>query len=85
MKLYESIVNLKINRITASELLKFAGQHGLTLSKTEAEDITKLIRGKSINIFDQSERKQLLGEIEKITSAKKAQQIEKLFDNMTGI
>jgi hypothetical protein len=84
LKLFESIVNLKINRITASELLDFAGQQGLTLSKTEAEDITKLIRGKSINIFDQTERKQLLTKIEKITGAKKAKQIEKIFHNMTG-
>lgn len=85
MKLFESIVNLKINRITAIELLEFAGQHGLTLSKTEAEEITKLIRGKSINIFDQTERKQLLQKIEKITGAKKAKQIEQIFHSMTGI
>lgn len=85
MKLFESIVNLKINRITASELLDFAGQNGLTLKKTEAEEITKLIRGKSVNIFDQTERKQLLKNIEKITGAEKAQKIEKIFYSMTGI
>ena len=52
---------------------------------TEAEEITNLIRGKSINIFNQTERKQLLQKIEKITGLKKAQQIEKIFHSMTGI
>ncbi len=85
MKLFESIVNLKINRITASELRDFASQQGLTLTKTEAEEITKLIRGKSINIFDKTEREQLLKKIEEISGAEKAQQIEKIFYNMTGI
>ena len=85
MKLFESIVNLKINRITANELLEFARQQGLSLSMTEAEEITNLIRGKSINIFNQTERKQLLQKIEKIVGLKKAQQIEKIFHSMTGI
>ena len=85
MKLFEIIVNLKINRITTSELREFAGQHGVTLSKSEAEEITKLIRGKSINIFDQTARKQLLQKIEGITGFKKAQQIEKVFNSMIGI
>ena len=85
MKLFESIVNLKVNRITANELQEFAGQQGVTLSKSEAEEITKLIRGKSINIFDQTARKQLLQKIEGITGTKKAQQIEKVFNSMIGI
>lgn len=85
MKLFESIINLKINRITSDELLQFANQHRVSLSKKEADDISSLLRGKSVNIFNAAERKTLLAKISQMTSPSKAKQIETMFHNLTGL
>ena len=84
MKLFETIINMKLNRITASELLSFSSQQGVTLSNSEAEKIVRLLKGKSINIFDQTEREQLLRQIEQIVGSKRTKQIEQLFYSLTG-
>jgi chemotaxis protein CheY-P-specific phosphatase CheC len=84
MKLFETIINMKLNRITTSELLSFSGQQGVTLSNSEAEQIVHLLKGKSINIFDEAERKIVLEQINDIVGAKRAKQIEQLFYNLTG-
>lgn len=84
MKLFETIINMKLNRITTSELLSFSGQQGVTLSNSEAEQIVHLLKGKSINIFDEAERKIVLEQIDDIVGAKRAKQIEQLFYNLTG-
>jgi len=84
MKLFEIIINMKLNRITTSELLSFSGQQGVTLSNSEAEQIVHLLKGKSINIFDEAERKIVLEQIDDIVGAKRAKQIEQLFYNLTG-
>ncbi|WP_455662409.1 DUF2624 family protein [Pradoshia sp.] len=84
MKLFETIINMKLNRITTAELLSFSGQQGVTLSNSEAEQIVHLLKGKSINIFDEAERNPLLEQIEKIIGSKRAKQIEQLFYSLTG-
>lgn len=75
---------MKLNRITTSELLSFSGQQGVTLSNSEAEQIVHLLKGKSINIFDEAERKIVLEQIDDIVGAKRAKQIEQLFYSLTG-
>ncbi len=84
MKLFETIINMKLNRITTSELLSFSSQQGVTLSNSEAEQIVHLLKGKSINIFDEAERKIVLEQIDDIVGAKRAKQIEQLFYSLTG-
>ncbi|KMY43742.1 hypothetical protein AC622_05370 [Bacillus sp. FJAT-27916] len=84
MKLFETIINMKLNRITTSELLSFSRQQGITLSNTEADHIVALLKGKSVNIFEQTERAKLLVQIEKIIGSERAKHIEQLFYSLTG-
>ena len=84
MKLFETIINMKLNRITTGELLSFSAQQGVTLSNSEAEQIVRLLKGKSINIFDETVRKELLVQIEQIVGSNRAKQIEQLFYSLTG-
>ena len=46
VKLIQNMVNAKINTITADELLKYAGQYQIKLSKTQADYIVTLFTGK---------------------------------------
>lgn len=84
MKLFETIINMKLNRITTSELLSFSRQQGITLTNSEGDQIVALLNGKSVNIFEQTERTRLLEQVEQIVGAERAKKIEQLFYSLTG-
>ncbi|WP_141431543.1 DUF2624 domain-containing protein [Bacillus sp. 03113] len=79
MKIFESIINHKISTATASEILKYADQFQISITKKEAEQIAGYLNGKQINIFNSSERSKLLKEIAKITSPETAREVNRLF------
>lgn len=83
MKIFESIINHKVNTITERELLKYGKQFQISISKEEAGKIAAILRGKNVNIFNSSERMKIIKEIEKITGAKTAQEINRLFLKFT--
>ena len=78
MKLFEMMVNHKINSIRPDELLSLA------LTQKQAQDITALLAGKNINIFDIRQRQNVLGQITKVAGASTAREIESLFNNLTS-
>ncbi len=83
MSLFQSIINHKINGITADELLKYASQFQISITRKEASQIANFINGKRVNIFDERERAQLIGELAKITSNHTAKEVEKLLSSFT--
>ena len=68
MSIFENIINHKINSITADELLKYANQFQISISKQHASlQIADYLKGKKVNIFNSGERSKLIKEIAKIT------------------
>lgn len=83
MSIFQSIVNHKINTITAEELMKYGKQFGVSLSEHEAKKIAAFLRGRNVDIFNVSERARLLNEIEKLTSPATAKAVSQLVTQFT--
>ena len=84
MKLIEMVVNHKMNQIKPDELLTLAGQYQVSLTQSEAVQISQLLAGQNVNIFDARQRQTLIGRIAGITGMNKAKQIENIFYQLTG-
>lgn len=83
MKLFENVVNHKINNVTYEEIIKYSKQFNVTISTDHAKKVEKLIRGKGINIFNDQERVRLIKDIAKITGPETAKQLNQLFQQFT--
>ncbi|ULT59907.1 DUF2624 domain-containing protein [Neobacillus drentensis] len=83
MKIFESIINHKINTITAEELKKYANQFNITISNQQANKISEYLRGKNINIFDTTQRAQLVKQIAKAAGPETAREVNKLLVEFT--
>ncbi|MEH7503643.1 DUF2624 domain-containing protein [Neobacillus drentensis] len=83
MTIFQSIINHKINTITAEELLKYADQFKISVTREQAGKIAEYLRGKNVNIFDDSQRAQLVKEIAKAAGPATAREVNKLFIQLT--
>lgn len=83
MKIFENIINHKISNITAAELLKYGEQFQIKISKQQAAKIAEYLRGKQVNIFNDSERMKLIKEIAKIAGPETAREVNRLFIQFT--
>ncbi|MDQ0197274.1 DUF2624 domain-containing protein [Neobacillus ginsengisoli] len=83
MKIFENIINHKINTITADELLKYAKQFNIALNRLQANKIAEYLRGKNVNIFDDSQKAALVKEIAKSAGPETAREVNKLFMQFT--
>lgn len=83
MRIFENIINHKINTITGNELLKYAQQFQLSISRAQADKVASILRGRNINIFDPSERATILKEMEKIVGAATTKEVEALLVKFT--
>ncbi len=81
--IFQSIINHKINTITAEELLKYADQFKISVTREQAGKIAEYLRGKNVNIFDDSQRAQLVKEIAKAAGSATAREVNKLFIQLT--
>ncbi len=79
LKLIETVINHKVNNITGDELLKIGKQFNISITKQQADEIAKYLRGKNINIFDHQDRSKVIKEIAKITNPKTAKKVNELF------
>ncbi|PKG21932.1 DUF2624 domain-containing protein [Niallia nealsonii] len=84
MKIFENIINHKVSNITAPELLKYSKQFKIALTNDEAEKLANYLYGKKINIFNPSERAQLVKDMAKITSPATAKEVNQLFNLFTS-
>jgi hypothetical protein len=83
MKIFENIINHKINTITANELLKYAKQYNISIAQQEASQVAQYVRGKKINIFNEKERSLLIKEVANITSVDTAKKVNRLLLSFT--
>lgn len=83
MKIFENIINHKINTITADELLKYAQQFNVSINRHQSRRIAEYLRGKNINIFDDGQRAQLVKQIAKLAGPETAREVNKLFMQFT--
>ncbi|KPL58589.1 DUF2624 domain-containing protein [Rossellomorea vietnamensis] len=79
MKLLQNVINHKINNITNDELLKYAKQYNISLTSQQATSIVASVKGKNINIFDDTKRSKLVKDLAKIIGPRKAKEINQLF------
>ncbi|WP_040207978.1 DUF2624 domain-containing protein [Neobacillus jeddahensis] len=83
MKIYENIINHKVNTITADELVKYAKQFNIAVTQQQARKIAEYLRGKNVNIFDDKQRAQLVKQIAKAAGPETAREVNKLFIQFT--
>ncbi|MBO8176830.1 DUF2624 domain-containing protein [Aeribacillus pallidus] len=79
MKLFENVVNYKINHITKEELLKYSKQYQIPMNEDQAKKVVSFLRGKNYNVFDPKQREQLVREIAKIVGPETARKVNELF------
>ncbi|MDF2859391.1 MAG: hypothetical protein K0Q87_5242 [Neobacillus sp.] len=83
MKIFENIINHKINTITGEELLKYANQFNINVNRQQANKVAQYLQGKNVNIFDARQRATLIKEIAKIAGPETAREVNKLFVQFT--
>jgi hypothetical protein len=79
VKIFENIINYKLKTITGEELLKYANQFRIQLSKDDAQKIAQYLRSTKLNIFHDAERAQIIKDIAKISSPQTAREINQIF------
>jgi hypothetical protein len=83
VKIFESVINHKINTITGDELLKYSEQFNIKVNRQQAYKVAQYLRGKNVNIFNDRERAALIKEIAKIAGPETAREVNKLFVQFT--
>lgn len=83
MKIFENIINHKINTITSEELLKYAEQFQVKINRDQAKKIAAYLRSEKVNIFDDQARATLVREIAKIAGPETAKEVNRLFIQFT--
>ncbi|WP_077213995.1 DUF2624 domain-containing protein [Bacillus dakarensis] len=83
MKIFENIINHKINTITGDELIKYGNQFQISITKSQANKIASYLRGRHVNIFNDTERAKLIKEIAKIAGPETAKSVNQIFIQFT--
>lgn len=83
MKFLENVINMKINGITAKELVKYGRQFNIHVSLEQAEQIAQYLRGRNVDIFNNEDRTKVVKEIAKITGPETAKKVNQLFLMLT--
>jgi hypothetical protein len=83
VKIFENIINHKVNTITTEELLKYAQQFQVKISRDQANKIASYLRSEKVNIFNDNARASLVREIAKIAGPETAKEVNRLFIQFT--
>ncbi|WP_442594973.1 DUF2624 domain-containing protein [Neobacillus sp. D3-1R] len=83
MKIFENIINHKINNISTDELLKYADQFQVKISRDHAKKIAEYLRKEKVNIFNDASRANIVREIAKIAGPETAKEVNRLFVQFT--
>ncbi|WP_158555862.1 DUF2624 domain-containing protein [Peribacillus glennii] len=84
MKLFEMMINHKVNTITPDELLRLAKQYNVNLTVGDAKTVAGIVAGKNINVFNKAERMKALKQIEMKTGLATANELEEIFKQLTA-
>lgn len=77
--LFQKIVLQRLNQVTADEVLKYAKQYGIHVTRKQALEVEKLVKGKTSIFFNEEERNKLLKQVEAVTSKEAVQLLNQLF------
>lgn len=84
MKLFEMMINHKVNTITPDELLRLAKQYNVSLTTQQAKAVSAIVAGKNINVFNKDERLKALKQVEAKTGLATANELEEIFNQLTA-
>lgn len=79
MILFQKIIHQKINHLKPEELVAYAKQYDISITRKQAEKLLQLVKGKKIDVFNDQERIALLRQVAKITSKETAHKANELF------
>lgn len=82
MKIFQQIVNHKINHLTVKELLKYSKEYKISLTDEQAQQLISIIKEKPVNIYDTSERHDLIKKIARVTNAHTAKKVQQLLQDL---
>ncbi|MGD6832228.1 DUF2624 domain-containing protein [Bacillus haimaensis] len=83
MNIYQQIVNKKLHNISPEELMNYSAQYNISLTSDQAKKVSALLQSKKVNVFNTSERIQLMKEVAKITGHETAKKVNQLFMEFT--
>ncbi|MBM7620284.1 hypothetical protein JOC95_002137 [Bacillus tianshenii] len=83
MNIYQQIVNKKLHNISPEELLNYSAQYNISLTSDQAKKVSALLQSKKVNVFNTSERIQLMKEVARITGHETAKKVNQLFMEFT--
>lgn len=83
MNIYQQIVNKKLHNISPEELLNYSAQYNISLTSDQAKKVSALLQFKKVNVFNTSERIQLMKEVARITGHETAKKVNQLFMEFT--
>lgn len=83
MNIYQQIVNKKLHNISPEELMNYSAQYNISLTTDQAKKVSALLQSKKVNVFNTSERIQLMKEVAKITGHETAKKVNQLFIEFT--
>ncbi|MGM0835761.1 MAG: DUF2624 domain-containing protein [Bacillota bacterium] len=83
MNIYQQIVNKKLHTISPEELMNYSAQNNISLTSDQAKKVSALLQSKKVNVFNTSERIQLMKEVAKITGHETAKKVNQLFMEFT--
>lgn len=75
-------MNKKLNGITAEELMKYGKEYNIAITVKQCQQVATLMKGQNINIYNDTERLQLIKKIAKVTSPETARQVNALLLNL---
>lgn len=83
MNIYQQIINKKLHNISPEELMNYSAQNNISLTTDQAKKVSALLQSKKVNVFNTSERIQLMKEVAKITGHETAKKVNQLFMEFT--
>jgi hypothetical protein len=82
MNIIQHLVNKKLNNMTGPDLLKLSKEYNISITVEQAQQVSVLIKGQNINIYNDAERLALIQKIAKVTSPVTAQQVNNLLQKL---
>lgn len=82
MKIFQQIVNHKINHLTVKELLKYSKEYNISLTDEHAQQLISIIKEKNVNIYDTNERRELIKKVARITTPQTAKKVQQLLQDL---
>jgi TRAP-type C4-dicarboxylate transport system substrate-binding protein len=82
MKIFQQIVNHKINHLTIKELLKYSKEYHISLTEAQAQQLISVIKEKPVDIYNTADRQELIRKIARVTNVQTAKKVQQLLQEL---